>query len=67
LKTRNLIVDIPSENSYVVDILNEEKTAVTDAISLLKYNSNEGYSISKKQELIGSVDSTKVEVVFIKN
>lgn len=68
LKTKKLIVYQMYGNVYTtIEILNSDKSVVTEADSYLFYDKNSGYKISTYQKLVGSVDSVNIEVKFLKH
>ncbi len=68
LKTQSLkIIQENEATSFKMEIYNRDKSVVTKSDSHLFYDKNNGFSITNSQQLVGSVDSVKIDVVFLKN
>ena len=68
LKTQSLKIMQENEaTSFKMEIHNRDKSVVTESDSYLFYDKNNGFSITNSQQLVGSIDSVKIEVVFSKN
>ena len=68
LKTQSMkIVQQNGSTSFTMDIHNRDKSVVTESDSYLFYDKNNGFSITNSQQLVGSTDSVKIDVVFFKN
>ena len=50
-----------------IEILNSDKSVVTETDAHLYYDINSGYRISTYQKLVGSVDSVSIDVRFLKH
>ena len=68
LRTKKIIVDEMYGNvNKTIEILNSDKSVVTETEAQLFYDINRGFRISTLQKLMGSVDSVSIEVVFLKH
>ena len=67
LKTRSVVVkDFNAKLDVNIEILNAEETVATKAETRLSYDSPTGYTISTIQKLMGSADTVRVDVRFIR-
>jgi hypothetical protein len=68
LKTRRVdIYRFPPNGVTEIQIINGDKSAITESQQSLKYEIGKGYSIETFQKFIGSDSSkTRIEVVFLK-
>jgi hypothetical protein len=64
LKTRFLSV-LQNLSNFELKIYNDEKSIITNAESELIYSRKGGYQIITKQQLLGGMDSIKIEVMFM--
>lgn len=68
LKTQSLkIIQENGATFFTMEIHNRDKSVVTESDSHLFYDKNNGFSITNSQQLVGSMDSVKINVVFFKN
>ena len=68
LKTQSLkIMQENDATSFKMEIHNRDKSVVTKSDSYLFYDRNNGFSITNSQQLVGSTDSVRIDVVFVKN
>ena len=68
LKTQSMkIVQQNGLMSFTINIHNRDKSVVTESDSYLFYDKNNGFSITNSQQLVGSTDSVKIDVVYFKN
>ncbi len=68
LKTQSMkIVQQNGLMSFTINIHNRDKSVVTESDSHLFYDKNNGFSITNSQQLVGYMDSVKIDVVFFKN
>lgn len=68
LRTKKMIIyQMYGDIHKTIEILNSDKSVVTEADSYLFYDKNSGYKISTYQKLVGSVDSVNIEVKFLKH
>ena len=66
LKTRSIVVEKQTTGTSV-QILNADETVATKSETKLSYDNLTGYTISTIQKLMGTVDTVKVNVQFLKN
>ncbi len=67
LRTKKVIVEEMYGNvNKTIEILNSDKSVVTETDAHLYYDINSGYRISTYQKLVGSVDSVSIDVKFLK-
>ena len=68
LKTQKMAISEMNGPVYqTIEIHNSDKSLATQAETHLFYDKQNGYSMSTFQKLVGSVDSVKIEVSFLKN
>ena len=68
LKTQSLkIIQENGATSFTMEIHNRDESVVTESDSHLFYDKNNGFSITNSQQLVGYMDSVKIDVVFFKN
>lgn len=68
LRTKKIVVDEMYGNvNKTIEILNSDKSVVTETQAQLSYDINSGFRISTLQKLMGSVDSVSIDVVFLKH
>ena len=68
LKTQSMkIVQKDGDVYFTMEIHNSDKSVVTESDSHLFYDKANGFSITNSQQLVGSTDSVKIDVLFFKN
>lgn len=67
LKTRSIVINrMYGLAQFTIKIHNADKSLVNASESFLSYDINIGYSVKNIQKLLGSTDSVKIEVEFIR-